>query len=91
MMDLPSLFDSRGVFQELPPDALSTLSEAHAIAYSKIKTCAADLKAADQRVADAIEGVKAANDAVIEMQNTIRVKFPKLTFHQLWKDTFKAQ
>lgn len=90
MMDL-SIFDSKGVFQDLPENVLSTLSDVQSAAYQKTRQCAADLKVADKIAADALADVKACNAAVIEMENYIRKTYPEKKFHDLWKETFTRQ
>lgn len=91
MMDLPSLFDSKGVFAALSDDLIGTLDTAHALAYEKIKRCADDLAAADNKAALAVERVKACANAVSDFESYIVATFPKLTFHQLWRQTVKGE
>jgi hypothetical protein len=89
MSDLPSLYDTKGRFKALSDDAAAALNEVQAAAYQKIKVAADALAVADNAVASSITRVKSCNDAVIEMENYIRKTFPKITFHDLWRQTFK--
>ena len=85
---LPSIYNSRGVFQPLPTDVVATLDDGRRATYAKIERAAADLKIADDLVAAAIAKCKAASDAVVEFKAFADKEFPKLTFQQLWKENF---
>jgi hypothetical protein len=85
MSDLPSLFDARGVFKELPDDLVGTLDEAHAAAYEKIKQCADAIKAAESKLALAVENVQARIKDVTDFEAYIVAHFPKVTFMDLWR------
>jgi hypothetical protein len=82
------IFDSKGVFQELPPDVADSLDDVRAAAYQKLRACAAVLQAADTAAADTGQSVKRCNAAVIEFENFMR-KAPKMTFHDLWKENYQ--
>lgn len=86
--DLPSLFDSRGVFKELPDEIVGTLDEARAVAYQKIKACADRIAAAENKAALAVEHVHTCIKAVTDFEAWIATTFPKITFHDLWKAEF---
>lgn len=87
-MDLPSLFDSCGVFKPLPDNLIGTLDEAHAAAYEKIRECAFVLAAADNKLALAMDTIKDRVVAVTDFDQWMRKTFPKMTFHDLWKANF---
>jgi hypothetical protein len=90
MTELPSIFDSRGTFRDLPSDVVDSLDDARRATYQKIKTCAANLKTADDAVAASIENIKSANAEVTAHEKFMRTAFPKREFHDLWRETFKS-
>jgi len=90
MIDLPSIFNSRGAFIEIPDEAQAALSDAQRAVYDKNKRCADNLKVAESAVAATIEDIKTRFDAVVEMESYIAATFPKMTFHDLWKQTVKG-
>jgi hypothetical protein len=85
---LPPLFSAKGIFQDVPPDVLDSLSDDARAAYENVRRCAADLKVADTAVAEAAERVRTCAAAAIEMENYCRKHFPKRTQFDLWKETF---
>jgi hypothetical protein len=91
MNALPSLFDSRGAFVELPSDILDSLDDARAATYQKIKRCADDLKAADAAVAVSICNIKLANDAVVKHDAFMASAFKPITHHDLWLAEVKGK
>jgi hypothetical protein len=84
-MDLPSLFGSKGHFAPLPDELIGTLDEQRAVAYAKIAQCADAIKAADDKLALAVENVQARIKAVQDFESFIVAHFPKVTFMDLWK------
>jgi hypothetical protein len=90
MQELPSIFDSRGTFRDLPSDVVDSLDDARRATYQKIKACAANLKTADDAVAASIENIKSANAEVTAHEKFIAATFPKRDFHSLWLETVKG-
>lgn len=90
MIDLPSIFDSRGAFAEISDEARAALSDAQRAVYEKNKRAADNLKIAESALSATIENIKTGFDAVVEMENYIAATFPKMTFHNLWKQTVKG-
>jgi hypothetical protein len=90
MSDLPSIFNAYGTFIAISDEARDALSDVQRAVYGKIKRCAADIEAADLAVAVAITNIKTSFDAVEEFQDFMRKAFPKMTFHDLWKETVKG-
>jgi hypothetical protein len=91
MTDFPAIFDSKGVFQELPDELVGTLDEAHAIAYTTIKFRANELEAADSKLASAIEALRDCVQTAADFQQHMLRTFPKLSFHDLWKQNFSRK
>jgi hypothetical protein len=89
-MELPSIFDSRGVFKALPDDVIGTLDEAHATAYERIRQCAETLKATDDKLALATDAVRDGVKAVQDFEEWAAANVPKVTFMDLWRQTRKG-
>jgi hypothetical protein len=90
MIDLPSIFDSRGTFTPLPDAVVANFDEARRASYAKLSKASAELKAADTAVAQSMADIKSANDAVTEQEAFMRKAFPKREFHDLWREAFKG-
>lgn len=86
MSELPSIFDARGAFQELPDDVVASLDDGHRATYAKIRQCAADLKVADTAVADAIEQIKTSYDDVTKLEKFMAA-IPQPTYLDLWRES----
>jgi hypothetical protein len=83
---LPSIFDSRGAFIEIPDEHVEKLSDAQRAVYEKNKRCAADLRVAESKAAAAIESVKTCFDAVTEFEKIIAA-IPQPAFMDLWRES----
>jgi hypothetical protein len=91
MTDLPSIFNAYGTFIKISDEAQDALSDAQRAVYEKLKQGADNLNVAELAVVAAIEHVKSCFDAVTEFENFMRKTLPKMTFHDLWKQTVKGQ
>jgi hypothetical protein len=85
---LPPLFSTKGVFQDLTPNVFDSLSDDVRAAYENVRNIAADLKVADNVAAEAAQRVTTCAAAVVEIENYCRKNFPKRTQFDLWKETF---
>ena len=85
-----SVLSKTGTFMPLPDEIVAAFDEARRASYAKLAKCAADLKAADDAVAESIGAIKQANAAVIEHEKFIAATLPKREFHDLWRETFKG-
>jgi len=86
LLDLPSIFDSRGAFQELPSDVADTLPEASRAVYEKNKRAADNLKVAESVLSATIENIKSSFDAVTEFENYIAA-IPQPSYMDLWRES----
>ncbi len=82
---LPSLFDSKGIFTPLDDATLATLDAMQAAAYLAVRDTTAVLTAAD----DALKLAKARLTDNIALQRAadqyLADSYPKLTHFDLWK------
>lgn len=86
MSELPSIFDARGAFQELPSEVFDSLDDAHRATYQKIQRCAADIAAADKAVAASIENIKTRFDEVRDFEK-LMAAIPQPAFMDLWRES----
>jgi hypothetical protein len=85
---LPSLFDSKGIFTPLDDATLATLDVMQAAAYLAVRDTSAVLTAAD----DALKAAQARLTESIGLQHAaeeyLRANFPPPNFHNdCWKQT----
>ena len=86
MTDAPQLFDGCGQFHELArPDVEAMPPERQAL-YNALCDAAAAAVQADGDLANATERVRLAADKLDEISARMP---PPMSFHDLWKQTFK--
>lgn len=88
MSDLPSLFDTKGVFTPLSDDALGGLGELQAAAYLALADAARGLAAKDSADAAAQDRVTNCIRDVREAEQYLADNYPKMTFQDLWRENF---
>lgn len=87
MTETIQMFDSKGHFVYPPDSAIAALSDLEKIRFECIRLAYEDCAAVAKSEAEAIKKVEDDLVALNEIERHI-AKFPKPTFHDLWKQSF---
>lgn len=87
MTELPSLFDSRGIFIPLDDAVLASLGELERTAYHTVRDASAIMVACDTAVQSAEDGLSENVQLKNEAEQYLTDNFPKPTFQDLWRET----